>query len=77
MADGHASNGVNAYKGTAVVGIVIVGTLHQRALRVKIAQLHVDTDWCVEVTENGLGLSCVAKQRTACLYVVDHRELLF
>ena len=50
--DGDAGHGRQGDEGAAVVVAVVVGTLHQRALRVEVAHLQVGAHGGVEVAEN-------------------------
>ena len=49
--DGDAGHGRQGDEGVAVVVAVVVGTLHQRALRVEVAHLQVGAHGGVEVAE--------------------------
>ena len=52
MTDGHGGDGVDTDERTTVVGIVVIGALHQGTLRIEVAQPHIYTYRRIEVTEN-------------------------
>ena len=48
---GHTGNGMDGDKGATVLRGVIVGTLHERGLRIDVPQAHVDPNGGVKVAE--------------------------
>ena len=49
MSDAYARYGIDTDERTAVVIAVIVGALHERALRMKVTQPHVYSNGSIEV----------------------------
>ena len=68
MTDGHGGDGVDTNERTTVIGIVIIGTLHQGTLRIEVAQSHIYTYWRIEVTENGSTIGDVME-----MYILIHK----
>ena len=52
VSNGNAGNGVDADIRVGIVLVVIVAALHERTLRIEVAQPHVDRHWRVEVCQN-------------------------
>ena len=52
MTNGNAAYRVSSYKRAAARTVVIVATLHQRALHATIAHAHIYRDGCVHVGEH-------------------------
>ena len=57
----YAGNGMHADEGTAVLAIMIVGTLHQGALRIGVANPHIHADRCVQIAQYLLGCCMISK----------------
>ena len=49
MCDSHTGNGINTDKASRVGCIMIIGALHQRTLRIQVAQSHIYSHWRVHI----------------------------
>ena len=52
MTDADTCNRMQCNEGLGILAAMIVGTLHQCALRVGIAHLHIYTHWSAEVAQD-------------------------
>ena len=75
MTHGHGGHRVHPDERTTVVGIVVIGTLHQSALRIEVAQPHIHTHRRIEVAQDGSAFGCIMKTYIhicVCLIVIRY-----
>ena len=75
MTHGHRGHRVHPDERTTVVGIVVIGTLHQSALRIEVAQPHIHTHRRIEVAQDGSAFGCIMKTYIhicVCLIVIRY-----
>ena len=68
MTDGDTSYRVDADKRAGVVGVVVVGALHQGTLGVDVAESHIHTYWGIEIRKDGLRCCGIMKSTHSRLF---------